>query len=143
MVSVGDMWYKFVIRPWTTFKQFCCQYSLIIYLDLKDQLLPYLKYKDKNEAVECSICATTFPEKDDLFNHLKSIHKSEIMEKLDSDSRKKRFIRSAEHISKMMDIVKSQCGNHSIKSMAELLKMPKATVLKKVIYQRVLMTKQI
>ena len=116
---------------------------MIIYLDIKDQLLPYLKYKDKNEAVECSICSTTFAEKDDLFRHLNSIHKNEIMEKLDSESRKKRFKRSDEHISKMMDIIKSQCGSHSIKSMAEMLKMPKATVLNRVIYQRVLITKQL
>ena len=56
------------------------------------------------------------------------------MEKLDSESRKKRFKRSDVHISKMMDIVKSQCGNHSAKSMAEMLKMPKATGLNRVIY---------
>jgi hypothetical protein len=89
--------------------------SEVYYPFIKDQLLPYLKYKDKNEAVECSICSTTFPEKDDLFRHLNSIHKNEIMEKLDSESRKKRFKRSDEHISKMMDIVKSQCGSHSVK----------------------------
>ena len=54
------------------------------------------------------------------------------MEKLDCESRKKRFKRSDEHIGKMMDIVKSQCGSHSVKSMAEMLKMPKATVLNKI-----------
>ena len=65
------------------------------------------------------------------------------MEKLDNETRKKRFKRSDEHISKMMDIIKSQCGSHSAKSMAEMLKMPKATVLNRVIYQRVLITKQL
>ena len=140
-----------MVEGWCQLGTFCgtsslegsCQYPLIIYLDIKDQLLPYLKYKDKNEAVECSICSTTFSEKDDLFRHLNSIHKNEIMEKLDNETRKKRFKRYDEHISKMMDIIKSQCGSHSAKSMAEMLKMPKATVLNRVIYQKVLITKQL
>jgi len=55
----------------------------------------------------------------------KSTHDSEITKKI-SETKKKSF--SKEHIDKMMDIVKSQCGNHSINSMAEMVKLNTTTI---------------
>ena len=105
------------------------------------QLLPYLKYKDKNKVVEGSLCNETFSKKDEFFKHLRSMHTSEIMEKLDNSKPKKKFRRSDEHISEMIELVKSQYGNHSVPSMARTLKMPKCTIFNKIKQQSIVFSK--
>ena len=107
----------------------------------KVQLLPYLKYKDKNKVVECSLCNETFLKKDEFFKHLRSMHTREIMEKLDNSKPEKRFRRPDEHISEMIELVKSQCGNHSVPSMARTLKMPKCTIFNKIKQQSIVFSK--
>ena len=47
----------------------------------KKKLLPYLKCMVENELSECSMCKDSFSKKSDLLKHLKSMHKSEILDK--------------------------------------------------------------
>ena len=69
------------------------------------------------------------------------MHTSEIMEKLDNSKPKKKFRRSDEHISEMIELVKSQYGNHSVPSMARTLKMPKCTIFNKIKQQSIVFSK--
>ena len=92
---------------------------------LNRDMIPYMKYSNDNTVFECTICNETFEKKLDMFQHLKSTHDSEITQKI-VETKKKSF--STEHIDKMMDIVKSQCGNHSINSMAQMVKLNTTTV---------------
>ena len=92
---------------------------------LNRYMIPYMKYTNGNIVFECMICNEKFEKKLEMFQHLKSTHDSEITQK-NSETKKKSF--STEHIDKMMDIVKSQCGNHSINSMAEMIKLNTTTI---------------
>jgi hypothetical protein len=102
-------------------------------------LLPFLKYKNDNKIFECTICNETFEKKIDMFQHLKSTHDSEITQKI-AATKKKSF--SKEHIDKRMDIVKSQCGNHSIGSMAMMVKLSTATIKDRIRKENMVFTKQ-
>jgi hypothetical protein len=102
-------------------------------------LLPFLKYKNDNKIFECTICNETFEKKIDMFQHLKSTHDSEITQKI-AATKKKSF--SKEHIDKKMDIVKSQCGNHSIGSMAMMVKLSTATIKDRIRKENMVFTKQ-
>ena len=88
-------------------------------------LHPYLKYNNDNTVFECTICNESFEKKLNVFQHLKSTHNNEISLKI-AKTKKKSF--SKEHIDKMMHFVKSQCGNHSIGSMAIMVKLSTATI---------------
>ena len=102
-------------------------------------LLPYLKYNNDNTVFECTICNESFENKLDVFQHLKSTHDNEISLKT-AETKKKSF--SKEHIDKMMRFVKSQCGNHSIGSMAEMVKLSTATIKDRIRKENIVFTKQ-
>ena len=92
---------------------------------LNRDMIPYMKYSNDNTVFECTICNVKFEKKLNMFEHLKSTHDSEITQKI-QETKKKSF--SKEHIDKMMGIVKSQCGNHSINSMAQMIKLNTTTI---------------
>merc|ERR1719205_547663 len=92
----------------------------------------------ENELSECSMCKDSFSKKSDLLKHLKSMHKSEILDKsknCDNSKPKKQKTfrkRTDEYINKMLEMIKSQCGEHSVASMANMAKMPETTVALKI-----------
>ena len=104
----------------------------------KKKLLPYLKCMVENELSECSMCKDSFSKKSDLLKHLRSMHKSEILDKSkngDNSKPKKQKTfrkRTDEYINKMLEMIKSQCGEHSVASMAKMAKMPETTVALKI-----------
>ena len=106
---------------------------------LSRDMIPYMKYINGNTVFECTICNETFEKKLDMFQHLKSTHDSEITQKI-AATKKKSF--SKEHIDKMMDIVKSQCGNHSINSMAEMVKLNTSTIRIRIRMEGIVFAKQ-
>ena len=104
----------------------------------KKKLLPYVKCMVENELSECSMCKDSFSKKSDLLKHLRSMHKSEILDKSkngDNSKPKKQKTfrkRTDEYINKMLEKIKSQCGEHSVASMAKMAKMPETTVALKI-----------
>ena len=106
---------------------------------LSRDMIPYMKYSNGNTVFECTICNETFEKKLDMFQHLKSTHDGEITQKI-AETEKKSF--SKEHINKIMDIVKSQCGDHSLNSMAEMVKLNTTTVRTRIRKEGIVFAKQ-